>query len=95
MTQARNFRKHQRKAALGREYRKMYKNLNGIRTMVRPPECMVVIDPKKEHLAIHEANRLGIPVVAVAHSCITSWFRAVRGDEPSPSRTTRPVPSGM
>ncbi|MCA9247763.1 MAG: 30S ribosomal protein S2, partial [Planctomycetales bacterium] len=35
-------------SALNREYRKMYRNLNGIRAMNRLPEAMVIIDPKKE-----------------------------------------------
>src|SRR5438552_4752116 len=34
-------------SALSREYRKMFRNLNGVRTMNRLPECLVVIDPKK------------------------------------------------
>jgi small subunit ribosomal protein S2 len=52
-------------SALNREYRKMYRNLNGLRTMNRLPECLVVIDPKKEKNAIREARRLGITTVAL------------------------------
>ncbi len=52
-------------AALKREHRKMFRNLNGIRTMVRPPECMVVIDPKKEKNAVREARKLGVTVLAL------------------------------
>src|SRR3569623_537472 len=52
-------------SALNREYRKMYRNLNGMRTMNRLPECLVVIDPKKEHNAISEARKLGVPTVAL------------------------------
>ncbi len=52
-------------SALNREYRKMYRNLNGIRTMNRLPECMVVVDPKKERNAIREARKLGITTVAL------------------------------
>ena len=52
-------------SALNREYRKMYRNLNGIRTMNRLPECLVVVDPRKEKNAIGEARKLGIPVVAL------------------------------
>jgi small subunit ribosomal protein S2 len=52
-------------SALGREYRKMFRNLNGIRSMNRVPECMVVIDPKKEKNAIKEARKLGIATVAL------------------------------
>lgn len=52
-------------SALNREYRKMYRNLNGIRTMNRLPECLVVIDPKKEKNAVRESRKLGITTVAL------------------------------
>ncbi|MEO8497582.1 MAG: 30S ribosomal protein S2 [Planctomycetota bacterium] len=52
-------------SALNREYRKMYRNLNGLRTMNRMPECLVIIDPKKERNAIREARKLGITTVAL------------------------------
>ncbi|QDT36155.1 30S ribosomal protein S2 [Stratiformator vulcanicus] len=50
---------------LMREYRKIHRNLNGIRTMTRPPECLVIFDPNKEHNAVNEANILGIRTVAL------------------------------
>ncbi len=46
-------------SALAREYRKMYRNLNGLRSMNRMPECLVVIDPRKEKNAIREATPVG------------------------------------
>lgn len=52
-------------SALNREYRKMYRNLNGMRTMNRLPECLVVIDPRKEKNAIREARKLGITTIAL------------------------------
>ena len=52
-------------SALNREYRKMYRNLNGLRTMNRLPECVVVFDPKKERNAVREARKLGITTVAL------------------------------
>jgi len=52
-------------SALNREHRKMLRNLNGIRTMNRMPECLVVIDPKKERNAIREARSLGITTLAL------------------------------
>jgi small subunit ribosomal protein S2 len=52
-------------AALEREREKLEKNLGGIKEMNRLPSAVFVIDTKKEHIAVHEANRLGIPVVAV------------------------------
>lgn len=52
-------------SALNREYRKMYRNLNGLRTLNRMPECLVIIDPKKEKNAIREARSLGITTIAL------------------------------
>src|SRR5262249_54896793 len=50
---------------LGRELEKLERNLSGIRNMARRPEAVFVLDTKKEHIAVTEANKLGIPVVAV------------------------------
>lgn len=52
-------------SALNREYRKIYRNLNGLRTLNRIPECLVIVDPSKEKNAIREAKRLGITTVAL------------------------------
>ena len=52
-------------SALAREYRKMFRNLNGMRTMNRLPEAMVIIDPKKEKNAVREARKLGITTLAL------------------------------
>ena len=52
-------------SALNREFRKMYRNLNGFRTMNRMPECVVVVDPNKEKNAIREAKALGIATIAL------------------------------
>jgi len=43
----------------------MYRNLNGMRTMSRLPECLVEIDPKKERNAVQESQKLGIATVAL------------------------------
>jgi small subunit ribosomal protein S2 len=48
-----------------REVAKLERNLGGIRNLERPPNAIFVIDTKKEHIAVTEANRLGIPVIAV------------------------------
>lgn len=50
---------------LQREREKLLKNLSGIRHMGRLPGALFVIDPKKEEIAIKEAIRLNIPVVAL------------------------------
>lgn len=52
-------------SALNREYRKMYRNLNGLRTMNRLPECLFIVDPGKERNAVREAKRLGITTVGL------------------------------
>jgi small subunit ribosomal protein S2 len=48
-----------------REAAKLERNLGGIKRLERVPSAIFVIDTKKEHIAVTEANRLGIPVVAV------------------------------
>lgn len=48
-----------------RELDKLLRNLGGIRRLQRPPDAIFVIDTKKEHIAVTEANKLGLPVVAV------------------------------
>ena len=50
---------------LDREREKMVRNLDGIRDMERLPDALFVVDPKREHIAIAEANKLNIPVVAI------------------------------
>ncbi len=52
-------------STLNREHRKIYHNLHGIRTMSRLPECLVVVDPKKEKNCVKEARKLGIATVAL------------------------------
>jgi small subunit ribosomal protein S2 len=52
-------------ATLTRERRKIARNLEGIRHMTRLPECLFVIDPHREHIAVTEARKLGIKVVAL------------------------------
>lgn len=48
-----------------RELEKLERNLGGIKHMARLPEAIFVIDTKKEHIAVTEANKLGLPIVAV------------------------------
>ncbi|MGI9033160.1 MAG: 30S ribosomal protein S2 [Acidimicrobiales bacterium] len=50
---------------LGRELEKLQRNLGGIRNLGRLPDAIFVIDTKKEHIAVTEANKLGMPIVAV------------------------------
>lgn len=51
---------------LERQRAKLERNLGGIKDMPKLPGAVFVIDPAKEHIAVSEANRLGVPVVALA-----------------------------
>lgn len=50
---------------LRKEKERLEKNLGGVREMTKLPDALFVVDPGKEHIAIAEANRLGIPVIAL------------------------------
>lgn len=50
---------------LSKEREKLDRNLSGIRAMRKPPGLLIVVDPSKEHIAVAEANKLGIPVMAL------------------------------
>lgn len=50
---------------LSKDQIKLDKNLSGVRGMRKPPGLVIVVDPSKEHLAVAEANKLGIPVMAL------------------------------
>ncbi len=52
-------------SALRREAEKLRRNLEGIRTMERLPDALVVIDTTRESIAVAEARRLNIPTVAI------------------------------
>ncbi len=50
---------------LGRELVKLERNLGGMRNLERAPDAIFILDTKKEDIAVTEANKLGIPIVAV------------------------------
>lgn len=52
-------------SALQREKRKILRNLQGVRNLNRLPAALVVVDPRRDRIAVQEAVRLEIPVVAV------------------------------
>lgn len=54
--------------SLERQMAKLEKNLGGIKEMDRLPGAVFVIDPRREKIAVHEARKLNIPVVAVVDS---------------------------
>ncbi|HEY2584969.1 MAG TPA: 30S ribosomal protein S2 [Tepidisphaeraceae bacterium] len=53
------------KATLQREMEKIKANLEGIRRMDRMPGLMVIVDTRREHIAVKEARKLGVPTVAL------------------------------
>jgi len=61
------FEKLPKKEVLGikKEYEKLLFNMGGIRKMRKLPEALYVIDPNKEMIAVKEARKLGIPVIAI------------------------------
>lgn len=65
---------------LERELRKLQSSLGGIRDMDRTPSAVWIVDTEKEHLAIDEANKLGIPVVAILDT------------NANPDQVTYPIP---
>lgn len=54
------------RARIEKEYARLIDYLDGIRDMKDAPSCMFVVDLNKEHIAVAEAKRLGIPVVGIA-----------------------------
>jgi len=50
---------------LDRERSRIHRNLEGIRDLGEAPDALFVVDPKKESIAVAEANKLGIPVIAI------------------------------
>ncbi|MFN2588574.1 MAG: 30S ribosomal protein S2 [Actinomycetota bacterium] len=56
-----------KKEALGlrREFEKLARNLGGLRDLDKQPEAVYILDTKKEEIAVREAKKLGIPIVAV------------------------------
>jgi small subunit ribosomal protein S2 len=56
-----------KKEALGmeRQRERLEKFLGGIKRMESLPDAIFIVDPKKEKIAVHEANKLGIPIIAI------------------------------
>ena len=55
----------QEAAVKNQELERLERTLGGLRDMTQLPGALFIVDPKREHLAIHEARRLGIPIIAV------------------------------
>ncbi len=54
------------RAQIEKEYLRLSEYLNGIRDMKEPPSAMFVVDMPKEHIAVLEAKRLGMPIIGIA-----------------------------
>ncbi len=52
-------------AKLMHEKEKLDKNIGGIKDMIRIPDCIFIVDPRKERIAVQEAHNLNIPIVAI------------------------------
>jgi small subunit ribosomal protein S2 len=67
MRDAGDFEAMPKKEALmiSRELEKLERNLGGIKHMKKLPEAVFILDTKKEHIGVTEANKLGLPIVAV------------------------------
>ena len=52
-------------ASLNRERIKLERNLRGVRGMDKFPDAVIIVDSAREHIAVHEARRLSIPIVAL------------------------------
>jgi small subunit ribosomal protein S2 len=63
-----NYLPKQEAAAKQLELDKLQRTLGGMREMTQLPGAIFIIDPKREHLAVHEANRLGITTIAMVDS---------------------------
>jgi small subunit ribosomal protein S2 len=50
---------------LSRELEKLERNLGGIAQMEKLPDAVFILDTKKEHIGVTEANKLGIPIIAI------------------------------
>src|SRR5437867_11838418 len=79
---------------LDREQEKLQKALVGIKAMEQLPSAVFIIDPRKEQIAVAEAQRLGIPIVAIVDtSCDPSGIDYAIPRNDDASRARRLIPS--
>ena len=55
----------QEASAKQQELERLERTLGGLRDMTQLPGALFIVDPKREHLAVHEARRLGVPIIAI------------------------------
>lgn len=65
---------------------KLHTNLDGIATMTRLPDMLLVVDPREEQTAVHEANRMGIPVIALCDTDVNpdAFFLPIPANDDAP-----------
>lgn len=56
------------KLLIDREMDDMTKNFQGVTSMTKTPDAMFVIDPKKEHIAVTEARKMGLPIIGLLNT---------------------------
>jgi len=56
------------KLLIDREMEDMTKNFQGLTSITRTPDAVFVVDPKKEHIAVTEARKMGLPVIALLNT---------------------------
>ena len=76
-------------ASLNRERQKLLRNLQGVRDMNGLPDALVVVDSAREHIAVNEAKRLGIPVVAMVDSNADPTLTSTTRSRPTTTRSAR------
>ena len=64
-TEKRRMYKKKELADIEKRKDKLEKNLAGVMKMEKMPGAIFIVDPMKEHLAVHEAQKLGIPIIAI------------------------------
>ena len=79
----------QEAANLRRELERLQRTLGGMRDMTQLPAAIFVIDPKREHLAMAEAQKLKIPVIAITDTNVESGSGRTTS---SRAMTTRSAP---
>ncbi len=52
-------------ATINRNIRKLQRNLDGVRNMDRVPDAVIIVDPRREKIALQEANKLNIPAICI------------------------------
>jgi small subunit ribosomal protein S2 len=60
-----NYLPKQEAATKIKELERLERTLGGVRDMTQLPSAIFIVDPKREHLAVHEARRLGVPIIAI------------------------------